>query len=168
MTLPIIILVTLGFLFVAYPFFRSKPEHPATEDGGDGGLDDLRSRRDTTYSMLKEVQFDYQSGILTEEDYKDLETRYKARAITLLKDMDGLAAAESGDDEIEKRVRALRRTANAPKEKGDIEDEIEKRVRALRRKNEPAVCPGCGEKRPEGARFCPSCGQSLQQEVRNP
>ena len=168
MTLLIILLVTLCFLFVAYPFFRSKPERPTAVDGGDGGLDDLRSRRDTTYSMLKEVQFDYQSGILTEEDYKDLEARYKARAIALLKDMDGLAAAEGGEDEIEKRVRALRSIANAPEEKGNTEDEIEKRVRALRRKNEPAFCPGCGEKRPEGARFCPSCGQSLQPEVRNP
>lgn len=165
MILPVIIIVVLAFIFIAYPFFRERLYQKTTDSAEDGRLDDLRSKRDITYSMLKEVQFDYESGILTEEDYKNLESRYKARAISILKDMDRVGQEDEVEDEIEKRVRSLRRTTT-PERSDDIEDEIEKRVMALRHKKEE-YCPSCGERRPEGARYCPGCGEKLIPEVKD-
>ena len=99
-------------------------------------LRELQSRRDTTYSMLKELEFDQQSGILTEEDYRELETRYKRKAIAILRNIDGL---ESG---------------------AGVEEEIEKQVRELRQ-GKGQFCPQCGARCDEGDRFCSRCSASL-------
>ena len=88
--------------------------------------------------MLKELEFDFQSGILTEEDYRDLEARYKRKAISILRDVDNL-------------------------EKGtEVEAEIEKQVRELRQ-SKGRFCSQCGTRCQEGDRFCSRCGTSLSQ-----
>ena len=98
----------------------------------------MRSKRDTTYSMLKELEFDVQSGILTDEDYRDLEARYKRRAISILRDI----------DDLEKET--------------DVEDEIERQVLELRQ-GKGRFCPQCGARYHESDRFCSRCGAGLTQ-----
>ncbi len=132
----VVALVVLTFVFIVYPLFRRKlPEVGLTEDEK---LQELRSKRDTTYSMLKEMEFDLQSGILTEEDYHDLEARYKRKAISILRGIDDLKRGTNMGDEIEKRVLELRRS------KGRF-------------------CSQCGTRYQEGDRFCSRCGTSLSQ-----
>ena len=131
-----VVLTVLTFAFIIYPLFRQRsPQEGLAEDEK---LQELRSKRDTTYSMLKEMEFDLQSGILTEEDYRDLEARYKRKAISILRGIDDLKAGTNMEDEIEKRVLELRRS------KGRF-------------------CSQCGTKYQEGARFCSRCGTSLGQ-----
>ena len=86
--------------------------------------------------MLKELEFDFQSGVLTEEDYRDLEARYKRRAISILREIDD---RETG---------------------ADIEEEIEKQVQELRR-GKGQFCTQCGATYQPGDRFCAHCGTSL-------
>ena len=88
-----ILLAVLTFAFVVYPFLKRRSR--SVESVGDEKLQELYSQRETTYSMLKELEFDFQSGMLTEEDYRDLEARYKGKAISILKDIDNL---EKGND----------------------------------------------------------------------
>ena len=83
-----IILTMLSFAFVAYPLFKQRLTSEVST--GDEKYRELYSRRDTTYAMLKELEFDFQSGILTEEDYRDLEVRYKRTAISILRETDDL------------------------------------------------------------------------------
>ncbi len=78
-----ILLTVAAFGYVAYPLLRGPRR--AVADAGNEGVDGLLTRRDTTYSMLKELEFDYHSGLLTEEDYRDLEDRYRGQAISILK-----------------------------------------------------------------------------------
>ena len=66
----IVLLTALSLVFIAYPLFKEKWSVAASD--GDEKFRELHSRRDTTYSMLKELEFDFQSGILTEGDYHDL------------------------------------------------------------------------------------------------
>ena len=76
MTIFVAVLVTvLAFAFVAYPFFRRRSSSVDAVD--DEKLSELYSKRDTTYSFLKEVEFDLQSGMLTDEEHQDLETTYR-------------------------------------------------------------------------------------------
>jgi hypothetical protein len=89
--------------------------------------------------MLKELEFDFQSGILTEEDYRNLEARYKRKAISTLRGIDDLAKGTNVEEEIERQVRELRQSQGR-------------------------FCPQCGAKYPEGDRFCSRCGVSLNQE----
>ena len=131
-----LILTVLTFAFVAFPLFRRRKRYGDSVEHEK--LQGLYSERDTTYSMLKELEFDFQSGILTEGDYLDLEARYKGKAISILRNIDDV-----GKD--------------AP-----VEDEIEKLVLGLRR-GKGRFCPQCGASVQESDRFCSSCGTSLSQ-----
>ena len=129
-------LTVLTFAFIIYPLLRQRA--PKVGLAEDEKLQELRSKRDTTYSMLKEMEFDLQSGILTEEDYHDLEARYKRKAISILKDIDDLNAGTNTEDDIEKRILELRQ-------------------------NKGRFCSQCGGKYRESDRFCSRCGTSLRQ-----
>ncbi|MDP6449041.1 MAG: hypothetical protein QGG49_02905 [Dehalococcoidales bacterium] len=102
-----VLLPVLTFAFVAYPLFRQKLR--PVDSVEDEKLRELHSRRDTTYSMLKELEFDFQSGILTEEDYRELETKYKRKGISILKSIDSLGKSADIETEIEKQILELRR-----------------------------------------------------------
>ena len=146
-------LTVLTFAFITYPLFRQRLHPEDTTE--DEERQELRSKRDTTYSMLKELEFDFQSGILSEDDYQDLETRYKRKAVSILRDMDDLEKGTAMDDEIEKLVLEMRRGKGVDVEK---ENEITEP-----RQTEERFCPQCGERYQEGARFCSHCGTRLRQ-----
>jgi len=131
-----ILLTVLTFAFIIYPFFRRRLR--SADSAENEKLQELHSRRDTTYSMLKELEFDFRSGILTAADYRDLEAKYKRKAISILKDIDG------------------------SKKGTDVEEEIEDQVRELRQ-SKGRLCPQCGTRYQEGARFCSQCGADLRQ-----
>ncbi len=131
-----LVLTVLTFAFVAYPLFKQRSR--SVDSVEDEKLQELHSKRDTTYSMLKELEFDFQSDILTEEDYRDLEARYKGKAITILRDIDDVGKGT------------------------DVEEEIEKQVLELRQ-GKGRFCSQCGASCQEGDRFCSHCGASLGQ-----
>jgi len=127
--------LTLGYVF--YPFFRRG--QPTAVSADSGPLDELRSKRDTTYSMLKEIEFDHESGVLTDKDYQDMETRYRQKAINILKEMDQKSKDTNLVDEVEKKVRELRR-------------------------GKARFCSQCGSGISPEDHFCSQCGQSLIKE----
>lgn len=182
MTVFVALLLTVAaFAAIVYPFFRRQAGFVDTDQ--DTETQELRSRRDTTYSMLKELEFDYQSGLLTEEDYQDLQKRYRRKGITLLKNLDRLETGAGPEDELENQIQRLRRR---PEKAVDPDDELEKQISRLRRSGDRQTaaeddtealitrtrqpvgtarfCPGCGEKTRAGDRFCPHCGTRLERE----
>ncbi|MDP6043117.1 MAG: c-type cytochrome biogenesis protein CcmI [Dehalococcoidales bacterium] len=102
-----IILTVLTFIFIVYPLVR--PRRHSTDSARNEHWQALHSERDTIYSMLKELEFDFQSGILTEEDYRELETKYKRKGISILKSIDSLGKSADIETEIEKQILELRR-----------------------------------------------------------
>ncbi len=131
-----LVLAIATFAFVIYPFFRQRSS--SVDSGEDEKLRELYSKRNTAYSMLKELEFDFQSDILTDSDYRDLEARYKSKAISILREIDNLKKGTAVEEEIERQVLELR------KDKGWF-------------------CPQCGAKCQEGDRFCSRCVTSLSQ-----
>lgn len=139
-----ILLTVAAFGYIAYPLIRGPRRSViAVTAAGDEHVDGLLTRRDTTYSMLKELEFDYHSGLLTEEDYRDLEGRYRGKAISIMKSID--QAGSVGDD---------------------AGDEIERQVAELRREKQ-RFCSQCGVVVRPADRFCANCGASLQRETDN-
>ncbi len=153
-----LVLTVLTFAFIVYPLLTRRPRSVAAV--GDEKLRELHSRRDTTYYMLKELEFDLQSGILSEEDYQGLETRYKRKAISILRNIDGLESSTGVEEEIEHQVRELRRGKSTR-----VDDELESEILKLRR-GKGRFCPQCGARCQEGDRFCSRCGTSLSQGER--
>ncbi len=129
-----LVLTVVTFGFIAYPLFKRRLGSGVSVE--DEKFRELYSKRDTTYAMLKELEFDFQSGILTEEDYLDLEARYKRKAISILRDADDLEKGSEAEDEIEKQVQELRQ-------------------------GKGRFCTQCGKVFREGDRFCSRCGTNL-------
>ncbi|MFC1847678.1 zinc ribbon domain-containing protein [Chloroflexota bacterium] len=147
------VLTILTFAFITYPLLKRKPL--SVDSSEDGEKQELHSKRDTAYSMLKELEFDFQSGILTEEDYRDLEARYKGKAISILKDLDNLGKPSVVEDKMEKQVQKPRRVSSTK-----VDKELEKEILELRRRK-GRFCPQCGEKSQEDDHFCSHCGARL-------
>lgn len=175
------LLAVLTFVFVGYPLLRPRRAEPSL-DVEAAELEELMAKRDETLAAIKELEFDYESGSLSPEDFKEMEERYRERAIAILKDIDQWQAGETAEDAIERQVSALRQAqdtalrqaqAGRPVGEAEIEDLIERQVREMRQGRPAAVgpveaatatfCYNCGTRLREEARFCPNCGASLTQ-----
>ena len=135
--------------YVARPLF----ERPSGENQGRiveaSSRAQLITRRDAVYALIRELDADFQTGKINDQDYRALRKRYVAEGVSVLKQLDALAGEDS-------------RTA--------LEAEIERRVLALRQvpaqavAHQPATrfCSQCGHPADPEDRFCAHCGTSLK------
>ncbi|MGH7657735.1 MAG: zinc ribbon domain-containing protein [Gemmatimonadales bacterium] len=94
------------------------------------------TERGVALMALREIEFDRETGKLSDEDYADLKARYTARALEALR-------AEEAEP--------------------DIDQLIDARARAIRAANDPDAlrCRTCGPRPEPDAVFCSACGQRL-------
>ena len=57
-------------------------------------LEDLYIQREGMYSTLKELDFDFETGKLTEEDYRELRARYSDEAVRILQRIEEIEKAD--------------------------------------------------------------------------
>jgi len=136
-----IVIVVVAAAFVAMPLFR--PE-PVAEGGASAGPVVLRtaSERQTferqkadAYAAIKEAEFDYQMGKLSDVDFKLVREKYAAQAIEAIAALDTASVVRT------------------------------RQVKESRRPTRIAFCPICGRAVPPRANFCSACGQSLKEAV---
>lgn len=81
--------------FSLWPFLRKGTARagllplPVADDRGD----ELNEEKLALYRALKEIEFDYQAGHLSDDDYHALRGRYESRAAQVLKELDRLEAS---------------------------------------------------------------------------
>jgi Double zinc ribbon len=131
-------LLAVGALaFVLYPLFfvppRSAPVRRVTTPRG--------AEREDAVAALREIEFDRETGKLSDADYLELKTRYTKQAIEAMR-------RESRSGQV----------AAGPSAEAD--DEIEAAVRAYRAEHVP--CPTCGPRPEPDAIFCSTCGRYLR------
>jgi hypothetical protein len=111
----------------------------------------LEKSKEDVYAAIKEMEMDFGMGKISEEDYQDLKSRYKSKALHILKELDGVEGGEDVDAAIEREVRQLRM---------EKEPESEKR-----HEKETALqlnfCPQCGKKVGPSDNFCHGCGMKF-------
>jgi|SRR5215218_2901469 len=92
-------------------------------------------------AALKEIEFDRETGKLSDADYEFLKTKYTAAAV------EALRAEEGGSDDLESLIAA--------------------RVRLLRTpdSHHPRTCTTCGPRPEADAVFCSSCGLTLSAKL---
>jgi len=144
-----------------------RPKAPVYEP-----LDPEETPKGIALAALKEIEFDRETGKLSDEDYTFLKTKYTGAALDALRAeaADGTAAA-NGDVEalIAARVRALRSAATSappgapscqlcgPRPESDAVfcSSCGQRLR------EGGACAGCGTTLGAGSRFCEKCGAGV-------
>lgn len=116
-------------------------------------------------AALKEIEFDRETGKLSDEDYAFLKGKYTGAALDALR----AESAESAEAGATKAGEGGQKAGLGPQmqdEGGDVEVMIAARVRALRSAATSAppgaaVCSTCGPRPESDAVFCSTCGHRL-------
>ena len=111
-------------------------------------LDPEETPRGVALSALKEIDFDRETGKLSESDYQLLKAKYTGLALEALRDEERSAGADPVEALIAARVRALR----APDTQA----------------SSTLTCRTCGPRPEPDAVFCSTCGGRLPSESNEP
>ncbi len=164
-----IALLVLVILVIAMPILQRRDNglDPKVNNESDQTTDPT-IRRMQILLALRDLEFDYATGKVSEEDYHTLRAQLLQEAAALL-DVDKVqpapapaapATATNLDEFIEQAVQAKRRhrcpQCDHPVRPGD-------RFCAMcgHPLQRTTTCPECGAQVPEKARFCTACGQAL-------
>lgn len=130
--------------YVAWPLFR--PTSTVLIDDS-GPLADLILRKDVLLQSIKELEFDYQTGKLSAEDYQRLDNRLRQQAIVLLRRIDETMPATTNlEATLEEAIR--RRRSATPTPQSVVAEPI-------------LSCPRCNARINKTDKFCRQCGQAL-------
>lgn len=159
----ILILAIAAAIFVALPFFRKRPVEIPQDINSSNTLEHklrrLNSEKESHYAALKELDFDYSMGKLSREDYDELEKKYKAEALAVLKQIDNIQLKTNKlnlEEETEKEIKAVRESKLTDDE--IIEKEILKARQSNIKVTSGLICSECGNEYKSSDRFCSNCG----------
>ena len=126
-------------LYVLHPILTGRSA-PMVDDRLASGEAD--ARRAVALNALRDVEYDYHTGKLDDQDYQALRGELTLEAVEAL---DGGMSESSAPD--------------APSADAALEDEVRRLREGLRSGD---GCPRCGHLNPPGSRFCARCGEALR------
>jgi len=144
-----IIMAAGGWIF--YPLLKSKSIEKQAFHRKEDRESVLQQRKEEVYAAIKEMDFDYKMGKMSEEDYQELRTQYKGKAAEILKQLDTTNQPDDIEGAIEQEVQQLRKQYASQKES----------VRSEKSAWQINFCPRCGTKIIPNSMFCQNCGVSL-------
>src|SRR5262245_7653403 len=141
----IICLMAIGLVVcVGEPLVRRVSYKPHEREDNDAGQN-LLLQKDMLYGAIRDLDFDFQTGKVDQQDYAELRQQLEREAVQILRQLDAADPLVALDHEIEHQVLALRRhsasTVCGPSRE---------------------FCFGCGSPLENGENFCPCCGQALR------
>ena len=117
----------------------------------------LESEYRAALEAIRDLDFDFQTGKVLEQDYGPLREKYAAQGAALLQELDQMGGAA------EPAARARRKQRRAAiSASGDIEAMIQSR---RKRASLGQTCPACGQPCSPEDRFCGKCGAALEARV---
>jgi hypothetical protein len=150
-----LLLALLAIGFVAWPLWQ--PGAVVRLDD-DNPLTELIQRKDSVLLSIKELEFDYQTGKLSAQDYQRLDHRLRQQAIGLLRQLEK-AAPDSANLEAELEAAILRQRQTAGHQTGARQPESANNGAPARHKR---FCPQCGAPATATDNFCAICGAPLR------
>ena len=137
------VLVGIAALWlVLQPLIRPRAAKPPAFDPPDPE----ETPKGVALAALKEIEFDRETGKLSDADYELLKAKYTAAAVAALRE-EGEPAATDVEDLIAARVRSLRSASTSVGPAGDSTPQL--------------ACGVCGPRPEPDAIFCSSCGRHL-------
>lgn len=144
------LLILVSAYLVARPFLLPEKQAPEEEENP------LVQEKEKLLDAIRELDLDFATGKLSEEDYRELRERYKSQAALVLK-----AIREQSAEVPDALTYRERPGDEAPSPEEEVEMAVEKEI--LEKKVELASrsCPNCGALRSPEDRFCRMCGTNL-------
>lgn len=121
-------------------------------------LEQLHADRDRLRAQLRELDMDFETGKLAQEEYE----RYRARRLQQIEAT--TRAIHETDDTEEAPALEAQPEGEEPPTAEELEQELERRIAARKRvleELEAHACPGCGTTIDPDDRFCRKCGADL-------
>ncbi len=134
-------IVGIGYWIVS-PLLRPVQPDVFLDSGVNDALQQLEAQKEVAISTLKELEFDFNLGKISKEDYEDLNEQYTRDAVDYIKEIDDLKKNP------EKKLNE------------DLESELEQEVLSLRKKP-GSFCTQCGDPISPDDKFCSNCGEKL-------
>jgi len=122
-------------------------------------LEQLYADRDRLRAQLRELDMDFETGKLAQEEYE----RYRARRLQQI-EATTRAIHETEDTEEEAPALEAQPEGEEPPTAEELEQELERRIAARKHvleELEAHACPGCGTTIDPDDRFCRKCGADL-------
>lgn len=122
-------------------------------------LEQLHADRDRLRAQLRELEMDFETGKLAQEEYE----RYRARRLQQI-EATTRAIHEADDTDEEAPALEAQPVDEEPPTAEDLEQELERRIAARKHvleELEAHACPGCGTTIDLDDRFCRKCGADL-------
>jgi len=153
----IVVLLLIAVVFyVGYPLIFRREGSSPTEDSASPDQHPLREllhKKEITYLALKDLEFDYKMGKLSEGDYHQLREQLKRDAIVILQQIDEMEVGQRGEsleDQIEREILAFRK-----KKKAGLQTHPEEATPGVQ-------CPHCHKRLSARDKFCSECGTRVQ------
>ena len=109
------------------------------------GAESLVLQKEMLYGAIRDLDFDFQTGKVDQQDYGALRRQLEGEAVHILRQLDAVDPLVMFDNEIERQVLGLRRHHTS-----------------IVCGSSPETCPGCGTLLDSGDNFCAACGQALR------
>ena len=154
-----LLLFTGSIAYVVLPFRQNRPQTATSSEG----LAQKVGKREVVLAALRDLDFDFKTGKVSEEDYQPVRSQLMAEAAQYL---------EQEDKEAE-RLEALIQSRRRTHQEGTKCEHCDAPVKAGQRfcsrcgsavNNQ--LCPSCGKNIQPDDLFCPSCGNSLHIRIK--
>ncbi|HHY55491.1 MAG TPA: zinc ribbon domain-containing protein [Chloroflexi bacterium] len=165
-----LLLSGLAIAAVAWPLLKRGPAPVLVEDDR---LAELLQRKEQVLTSIKDLEFDYRVGKLSEADYQLYDQRLRRQAIGIMQQIEQVAPESAGLDavlerEIELRRRVKSTAVSAPEFDANVEAEIARRRRVpaepalANNGSAPRFCTNCGAALAPHHKFCAQCGAPVE------
>lgn len=134
--LVMLVMTAAAIAAVGYPFYR-RPDGPEREESG---REDLTRDKERVLRDIRDLEFDLETGKLSEHDYDDMRLDFETEAVAVLKAIEQVGNGST--------------TAVRSRMTAGVEVESEARF-----------CTQCGTASAPGNRFCRACGHPLKGEA---
>jgi hypothetical protein len=139
----LMLLAALGAVvvgFVLYPVFRGEASAEERPEEETRELERLAEEKGRILTAIKDLDFEYKAGKLSDADYQRIRTEDLARAARIMARMETLSTGDT--------------TASEPKEEAQEPGEAAE-----------IKCPSCQQANPQNAKFCLRCGSRLETQT---
>lgn len=152
-----LVLFGASLIFVSLPFQQKPPKNAQVSKKALA-----KSQREAILSALRDLDFDFKTGKVSEEDYQPLRSHLMAEAAQYIE------MEREEEEQLEELIRSRRSSqqiykcqyCDAPIQAG--QRFCSKCGSAV----ELALCPSCGKKLYPGDLFCSACGNKIQIQVK--